>query len=365
MSALISLCFFSTNTLAQSVSNGSAQAVSDSLNIPLRDSSVRLFAVPIVFFSNDTRWGFGAAGILTFRGYPLRSSITFSTTYTQRRQFSILFPYQWYSPEGYWRAYGQIGWYRYSYQFFGIGNSFPNDYKETYTAKYPHLRVTMVHRLGRQMLAGLRYSMDVYRISAPTTDGQIARDLVTGADGGFSSGVGPVLLFDSRDHSFFPRHGWLAEASLIEEHRLTGSDFHYLKFALEGARYFSLGRKTVLVGHGLAVFTTGEAPFYLLPTLGGNRRLRGYPDGKYRDRHLLLGQSELRFPLIWRFQGVVFGGAGGVFGTTGERIRWHSNYGGGLRIEFDRKQQLHLRVDYGVGQGEGNSGFYVTVGEAF
>jgi hypothetical protein len=34
-------------------------------------------------------------------------------------------------------------------------------------------------------------------------------------------------------------------------------------------------------------------------------------------------------------------------------------------VEFDRRQKLHLRLDYGFGEGKGNSGLYVTIGEAF
>jgi hypothetical protein len=34
-------------------------------------------------------------------------------------------------------------------------------------------------------------------------------------------------------------------------------------------------------------------------------------------------------------------------------------------VEFDRRQKLHLRLDYGFGEGKGNSGLYVTIVEAF
>ena len=93
--------------------------------------------------------------------------------------------------------------------------------------------------------------------------------------------------------------------------------------------------------------------------------MRGYPDGKFRDRHLLLAQAELRFPLFWRFKAVVFGGGGTVFGKVGESAKIRPNAGAGLRIEFDRRQKLHIRIDYGIGEGKANSGFYATLGEAF
>lgn len=330
-----------------------------------QDTSVRIIAVPLLTYSNDTRFGFGAAGILTFRGNPLRSSITFGLLYTQRKQFLIYFPFQWFSSRGQWRAYGEAGWYRYLYQYFGIGNAYPNNFLETYTAQYPRLRLTVARHLNVRQLVGLRYNLDVYRIVSSSAGSEIERKVPYGAEGGRSSGFGPVWLYDSRDQQFYPRQGWLAEAALLGEQRATGSDFEFARFSLDVARYWPLGRKMVVAAQVVAQFTGGNAPFFNLSQLGGTKRLRGYPDGKYRDRHLLLGQAEWRFPIIWRFKGALFAATGAVFGTAGEGLRWRPEGGGGLRFEFDRKQQIHLRVDYGVGDGNGNSGFYLTFGEAF
>jgi len=115
----------------------------------------------------------------------------------------------------------------------------------------------------------------------------------------------------------------------------------------------------------VAQFTAGHAPFFNLAQLGGTKRLRGYPDGKYRDKHLLLAQAEWRFPIFWRLKGALFAATGTVFGTPQESLRWRPEGGAGLRLEIDKKQQIHLRLDYGIGDGRKNSGFYLTFGEAF
>jgi outer membrane protein assembly factor BamA len=328
-----------------------------------RDSSFRFFGVPLVFYSPDTYWGAGAAGIFTYYGNPLRSSVSFNISYTQRKQLLIGFPFQWYHPSGKWRAYGELGWYRYLYQYFGIGNTYPNRYKETYTARFPRLRATVLHNLGRRQLVGLRYAMDKYRIVEKEETGEIAEHLIPGTDGGFSSGIGPVWLFDSRDNQFFPIKGAYVEIFLLSESALTASDFKYTRFSFDGAKYLKVWRNKVLVLHSNLVLIWGEAPFFLLPQIGGPRRLRGYPDGKFRDSRMLLLDTEFRFPLIWRFKGVIFSGLGTVFNHLNEKVVWRPNIGGGLRYEFDRKQRLHLRLDYGIGNG--SSGFYLTVGEAF
>ena len=153
------------------------------------------------------------------------------------------------------------------------------------------------------------------------------------------------------------------EGTLYGEHRLTGSDFAYLRASLDGAGYFPAGPRNMLVVQVLAQFTAGGSPFFSLPQIGGTRLLRGYPAGKFRDRHLLIAQAEWRFALLWRLKGAAFAGAGSVFGSPGEALHWRPNGGAGIRFEVDRKQHIHLRADYGFG--DGVSGFYLTVGEAF
>ncbi|MDO8367871.1 MAG: BamA/TamA family outer membrane protein [Saprospiraceae bacterium] len=336
-------------------------------SIPLetrRDSSLSFFGVPLVFYTPDTRWGVGAAGIVTFPTRPRRSNLTFNVSYTQNKQILVFFPFQWLSHQNRFRVYGELGWYRYLYQYFGIGNKYPNNYVETYTAKFPRIRVTAAKRVQAKHLVGVRVFLDVYNIISASPDGEIAKGEVAGATGGISSSVGPVWISDSRDNSFYPRKGWLTELALTGEHRLTGSDYQYARCSLDVARYFPIG-KNVLAINGIAMFTAGDVPFFQLPQIGGPSRLRGYPLGKYRDKNLLIAQAELRFPLVWRFKGVIFGGGGTVFGKAGESAKFRPNGGAGLRFEFDRRQKLHLRLDYGFGDGKGNSGLYITLGEAF
>ncbi len=330
---------------------------------PARDSSMRIFATPLVYFTPDTYWAFGAAGIMTFRGAPQRSSVSFSIAYTLRKQLLIGFPYQWYSPAGYWRAYGEVGWYRYLYQYFGIGNKHPNDYKETYVARYPRLRITALRRVHRHELAGLRYGLDFYNILEASPGGELASGAVTGTKGGTSSSFGPAWLFDSRDNQFYPRRGWFLETTIYLEAPWLGSDFKYARFYVDADRYFSFWKNKVLVVNMVCQASGGQPPFFAMAQLGGARWLRGYPAGKFRDRHSVLLQAELRFPLFWVFKGALFGGTGSVFGTPGERLRWRPNIGGGVRFEFDRKQHIHMRLDYGFG--EKSTGLYLTVGEAF
>lgn len=329
-----------------------------------RDSVISFFGVPLAFYTPDTRWGIGAAGIITFPTRPRRSNLSFNFSYTQNKQLLISFPFQWLSNRNRYRVYGEVAWYRYLYRYFGVGNEHASNYEETYTARFPRVRLTAAKRVQSKHLLGLRVFWEDYTIASSSPGGEIEQKTVTGAAGGVTSSVGPIWISDTRDNAFYPRTGWITEVALTAEHRLTGSDFKFVRCSIDMARYFPLG-KSVLAVNGIAMFTAGDVPFFQLPQIGGPSRLRGYPLGRYRDKNMLIAQAEFRFPVVWRFKGVIFGGSGTVFGKAGETAKFRPNGGVGLRVEFDRRQKLHLRVDYGFGDGKGNSGVYITLGEAF
>ena len=111
-------------------------------------------------------------------------------------------------------------------------------------------------------------------------------------------------------------------------------------------------------------FNYGDVPWNMLAALGGSARMRGYYEGRYRDKNLIETQIELR-QHIWRRNGIaVWVGAGNVFPSF-SGFKWgHTlpNYGIGYRWEF--KNRVNVRLDYGFGK-KGQSGFLFNINEAF
>jgi len=329
-------------------------------------NKVKVIGLPLFFYSPDTRFGGGAGGIATFRspGAPQASSVTFSFAYTQRKQLLAWFPYQLYFGKGKYLAYGEVGWYRYLYQFFGIGNNVDENYLEKYTAQYPRIRATLLRNLGGGHALGLRYALDDYKIVRYDSSGLLLKKAIPGWDGGLSSGAGVVWWLDTRDNRFYPGKGSYLETAFYVEDQFTGSKFQFSRLSVDVGKFFTLGKKTVLGLQGMGTLTLGEhIPFFNLAQLGGPRRLRGYFEGRYRDKHMLLVQSELRQEAFGRFGGVLFLGTATVFGTPGEPFKWRPNGGLGIRYQLDKKQKINLRADYGFGVK--SQGFYLTFGEAF
>ena len=141
----------------------------------------------------------------------------------------------------------------------------------------------------------------------------------------FNAGAGATLLYDTRDNLTAPRRGvylWLQQ------------------------------------------FNYGNPSWGMLAQLGGSSAMRGYYEGRYRDKHKIETQVELR-QHVWRRNGiVVWAGAGTVFDKPGSIQLRHvlPNYGVGYRWEF--KKNVNVRLDYGFGK-KGQSGFTFNINEAF
>ena len=149
-----------------------------------------------------------------------------------------------------------------------------------------------------------------------------------------------------------------------------GSDFDFSKIYLD-VRYFHKNKwDHVLAFHSYTEFTGGDAPFYELALLGGNNKMRGYVQGRFRENHLQVFQAEYRAHLFWRLGIVGFASVGTVENRLVDfdvnNVKFTA--GAGVRFRLTKEEPINLRVDVGAGHNELDgftSGFYVTIGEAF
>ena len=326
--------------------------------------------LPLVFFTPETNWGFGAAGIYSFRFKRYNpasrpSQIQLGFAYTLRDQILAYLPFQLFLDNDRYKVYGELGYYRYIYEFSGIGNRFTLAESELYSVTYPRLRLNALYRLHPTLFVGLRYWMDDFRITEVAEGGLLAEAEIPGQNGSFLSGGGIVLNYDTRDQIFFPNRGAYLEIVLFHNGAVLGSDFDFSKLYFDGSIFYSLRANHIIATHLYAELTTGAAPFNQLSLLGGPKRMRGYFEGRFRDNHFVSLQTEYRFPLWKRFGGVIFASTG----IVGERFSaFESEYlrfaaGLGLRFVLDQKEHVNLRLDAGFGKA--SSGYYLTVSEAF
>jgi hypothetical protein len=99
--------------------------------------------------------------------------------------------------------------------------------------------------------------------------------------------------------------------------------------------------------------------------IGADTSMRGYPRGRFRDRHAMTAQAELRSGYWRRVGAVAFAGAGTVAPTSGSLASgaWYPSVGAGLRYVLSPRDRTTVRTDFGIGRG--SFGLTVGIGEAF
>lgn len=170
--------------------------------------------------------------------------------------------------------------------------------------------------------------------------------------------------FDSRDHEYFPRSGWLWKTDAMFYRKSYGSDFDADTFKTSLNHYLPFRDNDTLATRVVMRMTSDGAPFFILSTFGGSTDLRGYPGGRYRDRMMYALQTEYRWQVNDRW--IMTGFAG--FGEVAEAVSEFGDdllpaAGVGLRFVISRKHRVTLSADIGVG--EDGAEFYFGVGEAF
>ena len=329
-----------------------------------------LYALPVVFYSPETSLGFGTAGVYAFNfkgDLPAArpSSVQLVAAYTLKKQLLLYFPFTLFVDNGHYYTYGEVGYYRYVYKFFGIGNEVDPAFEEAYNVNFPRIRLTALKRVHPQWYVGLRYWFENFNITETDADGMLTTGDITGSRGGVTSGPGLVALLDTRDNVFFSSDGWYVETLLQRNAAWTGSDFTYTTFSVDASTFLRTSWDHVVALNAYGVTQSGAPPFNQLALLGGSKRMRGYFEGRYRDQSMLTLQAAYRALLFWRIGAVAFASYGGVAPRLSamELKDFQYTVGGGLRFQLDRKKKINIRLDAGFGQN--TSGYYLTIGEAF
>lgn len=338
----------------------------DSTDKIFRDQS--LIALPVVFRFPETGWGGGAAAFTTFSfakdsSWAKPSQASLALSYTQNNQILAYLPFSIFTKNNKYFFSSEIGWYRYNYFFYGIGENFTGE--EIYDVDYLRLKVLASRQINEKTYLGLRLDIEPYRITMVEEGGELASGDIYGSSFNRMSALGLSLLRDSRDHVFYPTKGVFGEFSILPSSMLLGANGEFTRISLDAAYYISPHQKIVLASHINGMANIGmNIPFNQLALVGGAKVMRGLYYGYFRDKNALTLQEELRWK-IWGRLGVAGFGGVSFLGDESDFLRINKpkfTYGGGIRIET--KNKLNIRLDYGMSPyGPGN--FYATIGEAF
>ncbi len=245
--------------------------------------------------------------------------------------------------------------------FWGIGYDMAsnNDNDSKYKYVCSRANATYFWRIGKRFYIGPQATFDYINGS----DFEKPWLLEGESDRTFNVGLGFAAQFDTRDNLTAPTHGVSLRIDQRFNPRFLANKYAFSLTELTLSTYSPLWKGGVLAFQYHTRLTYGNTPWGLLSTFGGSHNMRGYFEGRYRDKMEMDATLELR-QHVWRRNGVVaWFGAGSVFPKfSALRARMVlPSWGVGYRWEF--KKNMNVRVDVGFGRHEKSLNF--SINEAF
>jgi hypothetical protein len=169
--------------------------------------------------------------------------------------------------------------------------------------------------------------------------------------------IQPFLEFATVDRAVNDRSGGIYRVSVAQYRDRDLDRYSFVRWEADVRHYFSFVKDTRTIA--LRAFAASadpdagqDVPFYMQPTLGGARSLRGYRTFRYRDRTAVLLQAEYRWRINEFVTGALFYDTGAVGASPDELGRFERNYGIGLRA--GNRMGSAFRIDFAFGGREGN-----------
>lgn len=176
--------------------------------------------------------------------------------------------------------------------------------------------------------------------------------------------AGVSFTYDSRDFMLNASRGVFLQIDQTFSPRFLGNGNH--SFSTTEAvfsAYKRVWKGGILAGELHGQFNYGHTPWPLLSETGSNDRMRGYYEGRYRDKNLMEGQLELRQHIKGRHGMAVWAGLANVFNDFGHIAMRHTLPNAGIGYRWEFKKGINVRIDYGFTRNGG--GFIFNVNEAF
>ncbi|HOW50558.1 MAG TPA: BamA/TamA family outer membrane protein [bacterium] len=325
--------------------------------------------IPAIYYTPETSVAFGLSVLFYYRPsnqlLENRPAVIQPTViYTIRNQIILILGGENYlDTDQKWYLFYRVEGSKYPDKFWGIGDNTPEWAEEDFTAWYGLIDITARYKVWGDLGIGLLYDfagydmrdLDTYTNKKDPDGRKVPAQLkggkkIPGSNGGYYNAIGPLLQYDSRDRVSATSKGIYATLSLLPYHRYTGSSANFYKGEFDFRWYYSFIEDYVFALQWDTVLSEGDVPFTMMPKLGGRDKLRGLPEGRYRDRNMSLLQLEMRIPIVWRFGAVFFASAGSVWNRFENIHPERITYGGGMgiRLTVDKDEKVNARADIGV-----------------
>ena len=338
----------------------------------------KVVLAPIVTYEPATSWGFGVGAKFLFKpfgaGLDTRTSnIPISAEYTLNNQIVLASNYTVFFPKESFLLKGNIAFIKFPFGYYGVGNLSKESDRIEIAYDNFLLEPLLLKRVVPNLFVGGGWRYNTYR---DTRLYESHLDLPEGYNlqdslGSTSSGFELAITLDSRNNVLNAAHGVFAEFTHGFYDEWMGSTHKFMLSKLNYRQYWQVSPKRPYDAVAIEVysrFSWGDTPNLELSTLGGSEFLRGFQEGRFRDRFAFFTQAEYRWQALDRIGMVFFGGMGEVTNDFSKlNIRdFKYSLGSGIRLKIVKSENLNIRFDYAFGFGPSpDHNFYLGIAEAF
>lgn len=291
------------------------------------------------------------------------------TFFTLKGQYGLVLENAIYGDQDKWFFLGDVKIQQFPLSYYGIGPNSPEAHPALVNSFNVSFRQRVLRKIKNNFFIGPEVDYQLItgvRFEQP--EGGNPHNIPLGADGTSNLGLGMALVYDDRHNVLNVRKGRFGELAYLHYVDGFGSDYGFGSFNVDFRSYHPIGKRNVLAWQVKGNFLHGEVPFNQLAQLGGDRLMRGYYQGRFRDKHAISAQMEYRilpFAFSKRLGAAVFAAAGAVapqFNDFQAR-NIKATAGVGLRYLLFPKKDIYIRFDVGFTKEGAN--FYIFNGEAF
>ena len=331
----------------------------------------QILVLPVIARSIETSWSFGVAASFTFRSDKKDTSSRTSNVqglslYSIHKQFITAITGTQYFKHQTYILSEQLSYSSFPDKFWGLGKHTPDSAEEDYSFKQYYITPHLMRHLGHNFYIGALFELQRVLDVTYKPGGLFDQEKIAGRDPYLVAGLGMSFTYDNRNNAFSPDKGSFVQLYFDHFGKYLGSDYEYTNIVLDIRHYLKTIAGQVLAVQAYSFNNIGDPPLRSLASLGGNNSMRGYYDGRFRDKQQFVLQAEYRIPVYGRLGLVGFTSCGQVAHRLSDYTLadLKYSYGGGLRFAINKQEKLNLRLDYGF-TADGNSGLYFQLGEAF
>lgn len=345
---------------------------------PTKDStrSARLLILPVFGYAQETGAEFGLTGIYNFYTDKADTSIFTSNinsviSLTTKSQINLKLESDIWTTGNLYHYIAAIRYKKYPFNYYGLGDQTHAADKILLTQKFIQLNFEAERKIAKNYYGGLNVLFENFDFEEDLEDTSYDPNSLYGGFGGRYLALGVSQSYDSRNSNTETTKGLFGRAKYAYAPDFWGGD-HYTGgiFSLDLRAFFPVSKQVTIGIQGVyETLFSKNIPFYLTNQLGNDEMMRGYYQGRYRNKNYLAAQSEIRYRIHPRIGLAAFIGSGTVYNDKLDLSHLKLSGGGGFRYFFDLEHNSSIRLDYAIAEkrsGEKRQGgFYLALGQAF